>query len=154
MTNKSKSSGFTLIELLVAIGIIAMVFAIVITSAAGLQRQSRDSQRKADLAKIQSALQQYYADQSKFPGQEELTDTSKTELKSPDGTKIYIRPIPRDPNGTAYYYRPILNMNQPLDNCSASSGTCHYYYLCAKMENPSDGAACYDGSYDYQLTPL
>lgn len=141
--------GFSLVELLVVISIIGLVTGIGASFVASIQRNTRDSQREADLRVLQSALQQYYADQNKYPG-----DLNGSSLKSPDNSKTYLNQIPKDPNGAAYYYRPVVGISRPGDNCSATVGTCHYYFLCAKMENPSLTGSCYDNNYNFQITPL
>lgn len=140
MSLKSKG-GFTLIELLVAISIIAIVFGIIITSAGAIQKAGRDTQRKADLRNLQSALQNYYTDNNSYPA-------SFNALLSP---KAYISNIPKDPStGTDYYYLP-LQRRTDTTSCSAS---CHYYNLCAKLENADSGASCSNTAYNYQLTPI
>ncbi len=155
------SKGFTLIELMVALAIVAVVFGVVITTSAGIQRQSRDSQRKADLSKIQTALQQYYTDENKYPPSTAL-GLSATALKSLDNTKTYLNGIPRDPKGGAYYYMPVLNTAASptitTNLCDGSGGNssnvCHYYYLCAKLETSLTGTCVSDSNSNFQLNPF
>ena len=146
--------GFSLVELLVVISIIGLVTAVGTSFVSSLQRNTRDSQREADLRILQAALQQYYADQNKYPGDD---IGNLTSLKSPDGSKTYLTQIPKDPVGTAYYYRPVISISQPLNSCGPAIGTCHYYFLCAKLENPNSGTTCSapgGGANNFQVTPL
>ena len=63
---KSKKS-FTLIELLVVISIIAILVAVAIVSYSNIQMKGRDAKRKANLATVQQALEQFYADNGAYP---------------------------------------------------------------------------------------
>lgn len=159
------SAGFSLIELMIAISIVAIVSALGITSINTIQKNSRDTQRQADLRTIQSALQQYYADQNRYPStlDSELTDgTAFTDCSgkaSPcTATKTYISKMPKDPLGGEYFYRPVVDVTRLDDNCDLDSegevGICHYYVLCTALENPPSGSSCYNGTYNFQVTPL
>lgn len=59
--------GFTLIELLTVITIIGVLAGLIIVSAAGSRRVSRDRKRVADLKIIQSALQAYIKENNSLP---------------------------------------------------------------------------------------
>ena len=61
---KSKKAGFTLVELLVVIGILAVLTAVVLVAVnPGRQfAQARDTQRRADVNTISSAIVGYMAD--------------------------------------------------------------------------------------------
>lgn len=139
MSLRSKG-GFTLIELLVAISIIAIVFGIIITSAGAIQKAGRDTQRKADLRSLQSALQNYYVDNNTYP-------VSLTPLTSP---KPYISKIPVDPSSSNYCYAKFKNSSE----AACGTADCHYYKLCANLENPgSDSCTCNNSTYNFQITP-
>lgn len=166
------SSGFTLVELLIAIIIVGLVTGVVITSSAAIQRTARDSQRTADLRTVQSALQQYYADQNFYPDNNlnsplnlstSTTITSATGNPSPPASvKTYTTSIPKDPNSntsTPYCYSAFVSVADTTTDCnnqSSSTTKCNYYELCANLEdNPSSPATCSCGaSYDLKFTPL
>lgn len=135
--------GFTLIELLVAITIVGIVFAIVITSAAAVKRSSRDAQRQSDLRSIQSALEQYFADQQNYPTT--LVSGAPLCFKSSQSTscsKTYLNVIPQDPisSNPPYKYTPLPS------GCDNQTTNCVNYCLYAKLENtppvPISPASC------------
>lgn len=130
MVNLPHSKGFTLVELLVTISIIAILAAIAISTYATLQKNGRDTKRKSDLAVIQSALEQYHADQNNYP----VTGNVGIglALKSPDGTKTYLAKIPADPTANPNYIYMAL-----LTSCT----NCISYSLCAKMENTNNASS-------------
>lgn len=64
MNAKSLSFGFTLIELLVVITIIGILVSLGTVSYSTTQKKARNSRRMQDLKAIQSAFEQYYADNS------------------------------------------------------------------------------------------
>lgn len=61
--------GFTLIELLVVISIIGILAGIVTISLAPARAKARDDQRRANLASLASALQNYYSQNKEYPPQ-------------------------------------------------------------------------------------
>lgn len=123
--------GFTLIELMIVIAIIAIVFGIVITSANLVKRNSRDAKRQSDLRAIQSALEQYRADNIYYPA----TLPSGGSSFFYNG-KTYLNSIPTDPTSstsTPYVYR---GLDSTGNLCSSSGKVCVNYCLFAALENP------------------
>jgi prepilin-type N-terminal cleavage/methylation domain-containing protein len=59
VTKKSKQSGFTIIEVVLVLAIAALIFLMVFIALPALQRSQRDTQRKADVARVQTAIQNY-----------------------------------------------------------------------------------------------
>ncbi|MEX0617041.1 MAG: prepilin-type N-terminal cleavage/methylation domain-containing protein [Candidatus Woykebacteria bacterium] len=59
--------GFTLIEILIALAIIAILLTVGILSFRNALRQGRDSEKKATIKEVQSALEAYYADHGRYP---------------------------------------------------------------------------------------
>src|SRR3990167_2442297 len=59
--------GFTLIELLVVISIIAVISTLLLANLNAARERGRDTQRKADLRNIQTALRIFYNDYGGFP---------------------------------------------------------------------------------------
>jgi type II secretion system protein G len=104
MSNK-KTSGFTLIELLVVVLVIGALSGILlgVINSSGIRGKARDAQRKADLKKIQTALELYFADNRTYPqsasGAFELVTSGTTMVTVLEAG--YIDPVPSDPKGVA-----------------------------------------------------
>ncbi len=167
---KLSGRGLTLIELLVALSIIAVVFGIIVTSAGGIQKYGRDAKRQADIRTIQSALQQYYADQNFFPDDDvssplklsgagavtSLTNCIGNPAPSCSVTKTYLSSIPSDPTSgttTPYYYKVYASLSDQGTNCDNSTTKCFYYILCAKLENGSGDLCSGATGYNLRVTP-
>ncbi len=56
---KNKEKGFTIIEVVLVLAIAALIFLMVFIALPALQRSQRDTQRKSDLGRVQTAVQQY-----------------------------------------------------------------------------------------------
>ena len=108
---------FTLIELLVVIAIIAILAGIVITVIDPVRQRARarDANRKKDLAIVSAALEQYYAENNKYPSANVFTTPG-----SLTGTPQYIKSVPTGQTGAEYCYTSV----SPYQN----------YVMCAPME--------------------
>lgn len=162
-----KTRGFTLIELLVTVTIIAVLSAIGLVIYRVVLEQGRDSKRQSDLRTIQSALEQYYADQFFYPtsaldylisgtSQPGPAFTSNTGNPSPSSiVKTYINALPLDPTYAGvpgrYWYVP------SPDQCdNSTSNRCTAYCIYAKLEgsSPGTGNCIATGySYNFAVTP-
>lgn len=56
---KNKQKGFTIIEVVLVLAIAALIFLMVFIALPALQRSQRDTQRKNDVARVQTAIQNY-----------------------------------------------------------------------------------------------
>lgn len=136
--------GFTLVELLITVSIIAVLLAAFVNVMLGVQRGSRDSKRKVDLKTVQSALEQYRADQHFYPA----SLTPGETLQSPDGSKTYLKVIPSDPSLSVGYN------NYCYDRLTGSQR----YELSANLESaplnnpPCPGYTCSGRCYNFQVT--
>lgn len=150
-------TGFTLVEILVSIVIITIVFGVVLTSSAAIQKSSRDTKRQSDLRSIQSALQNFYADQNSFPTGPLPSPGSALSATS----RVYLTSLPSDPLSptTGYEYQAIPS------SCSQSGPTyCTNYCIYANLENPPNNftmpsvctiyTAAPTGFYKFAVTPL
>lgn len=164
-------NGFTLIELLVVISIIAILSTIGLLTYSSVLEQGRDSKRQADLRLIQSALEQYHADQKYYPkpvgfGRTDCPDTLKgylhllldTEcpLKDPTGTKTYLNKVPKAPSSPYYKYVALPGSPQ----CNNTTVLCTSYCLFAKMEDstnatsiPTQCNSSLPAGFNYVVTP-
>lgn len=148
MPKFKREYGFTLIELLVAISIVAVVFGVIISSAAQSKRASRDLQRQSDLKTIQNALQQYYSDQVYYP----TTLTAGGTLTF--GSNTYLSKVPDDPTNTTNDYKYIVSPS----SCDDTTTMCTSYCLYAALEDlPSSyslpSACSAVAGYNYAVTP-
>ncbi|MFO0970940.1 MAG: prepilin-type N-terminal cleavage/methylation domain-containing protein [Candidatus Saccharimonadales bacterium] len=111
--------GFTLIEVILVLAVGSLIFAMAFVAYGQASANRRDSQRRADLAKIAGELENYAADNNgKYPtyvvnnGSEEFKNF-KTEyipsLKDPSSDTPYIETIAQDgyasaaPGSISYY---------------------------------------------------
>lgn len=142
----SLRSGFTLIELLIVVSIIALLSIIGLVSYTTFLKNTRDAKRQSDLKQIQSALEQYRADQFFYPTAivfgAPLTNTTGNP-SSPAVTRTYLNVVPSDSALPQYCYNPL-------------SGT-GSYELYAKLDNPPSGSTnltCAGNSgYYLKVTP-
>jgi prepilin-type N-terminal cleavage/methylation domain-containing protein len=63
-----KNKGFTLIELLVVIAIIGLLSTIAVIAMSTARSKARDTTRVADARQMSTALEQYFSDNSSYPG--------------------------------------------------------------------------------------
>ncbi len=95
--NRFKSQkGFTLLEMLIVIVIVLVLAIIIVPNLISGPARARDSQRKADMRTIKTALETYYNDNNAYP-------TSLNVLT--EGTTPYLKTLPTDPKTKqAYIY--------------------------------------------------
>jgi len=94
MNNKKqllKQAGFTLIELMIVLSIMGILITIAEPSFKQSLIRAREAVMKEDLFQIRDAIDQYYADNNKYP--DALTDL----INQQDHTRSYLRGIPKDP---------------------------------------------------------
>lgn len=117
------SAGFTLLEVLVVVAIIGILISIGTAAFTSAQKKSRDSRRQGDLRSIQSAFEQYYADNTGYPTSSSCS-VSATYL--PAG-------IPKDPKTAVAY----------TITCDASGSS---YCSCALLEGTTTGGNSTDAT--------
>lgn len=133
------TNGFSLIELLVSISIISILMsaAFAILRPQDYFARARDSRRVSDLKLLQTALEQYYANNNGYPASDSIPFGSSWSAGTPSVT--YLRMTPSDPSGSPEY-------------CYAYSSP--NYEACAAMEKTSGTASVYGcgAAYNYCLT--
>jgi general secretion pathway protein G len=82
--------GFTLIELMVVIAIMGILISIAQPSLKYAITRAREAVLKENLFQMRDAIDQYYADNGKYPGA--LSDL----VNEQDRPKSYLRSIPKD----------------------------------------------------------
>ncbi|MEK6742968.1 MAG: prepilin-type N-terminal cleavage/methylation domain-containing protein [Nitrospirota bacterium] len=84
-------AGFTLLEIMIVMAIMGILITIAQPNLKQAVVRAKEAVLREDLFQIRDALDQYYADNAKYPGQ--LTDLVNQSEKS----KSYLRGIPKDP---------------------------------------------------------
>jgi|GEM_PF-1876023 len=92
--------GFTLIELLIVVVILGILIALVIGATTGNRARSNDERRRADMARIQGALEGCFADTGAYPA----------NLQAACVTSAFPAGVPTDPtNAGANVYTYVQN---------------------------------------------
>lgn len=128
------SKGFTLVELLITVTIISLLSVIGIVSYTAFIKNARDNRRDSDIKFIQSALEQYNADQKAYPV--EITPGSPLSF----GNRNYMTKVPTDPLGSNPNYLYV-----PKGSCSVTNPqNCLNYCLYVKLEGtpPVSNVGC------------
>ena len=132
--------GFTIIELLIVVTLIGILAGMTLTviNSFGLRQKGRDGQRAADLKKIQTALELYFADNRGYPKAAASWENASSYLTSFLVTGEYISNLPTDPSngvgvnpcsgtGQSYTYKT----NNPVTSLASK------YIITTRMEVPS-----------------
>lgn len=90
---KNNEKGFTIIEVVLVLAIAALIFLMVFIALPALQRSQRDTQRKDDVARVQTAVNSYQSNnRNKLPafGTQFVTGYLRVggdQFADPDGTE-------------------------------------------------------------------
>jgi prepilin-type N-terminal cleavage/methylation domain-containing protein len=143
-----REQGFTLIELLIISIIVGILATLVAMTYSGVQAKNRNANRQASIDTVQSQLETYYAQYSKYPSIVDLNSSSwrKTNLKdlhegdvkdprwSKDIKNCTVNGQPgfsSKPNEKCYSYQAVTADGSA---CSAADVTCTQYTLTAILE--------------------
>jgi general secretion pathway protein G len=86
-----KSKGFTLIELMIVMAIMGILITLAQPNLKNSLIRAREAVLREDLFQMREAIDQYYADNNKYPAA--LEDL----INAQDKSKSYLRDIPKDP---------------------------------------------------------
>ena len=143
-----KQSGFTLIELMILVIIIGILGTLVATTYSGIQSKNRNSERQSHIKTLQSELEVYYAQNSKYPTLADLNNTAwrtanmkelkASDLKDPQWSKAAqactlkgVAALTGSPAQKCYAYQVTTSDGSACDNIKAD---CAQYTLTAMLE--------------------
>lgn len=89
--HKNNELGFTLLELMIVMAIMGILVAIAAPNLKQSIVRAREAVLREDLFQMREAIDQYYADNGKYP------DVLADLINSQERSKSYLRSIPRDP---------------------------------------------------------
>ena len=136
LANKLKR-GFTLIELLVVIAIIGILASVVLASFTTAQKQARDAARRQIIGNIQTAFEQYYAENGIYPeNQTQITAAFQNGAQPVDPKPSSSLTWNTSPTGASYCVCATLetgvgNATNPGASTSCSWSSTGTYY-CAQ----------------------
>lgn len=94
---KNNQKGFTIIEVVLVLAIAGLIFLMVFIALPALQRGQRDQQRRNDLSRVQTAIQNYQTNnRNKLPS---FDNTFINSYLKAGGDSF------EDPNGNAYTFK-------------------------------------------------
>ena len=164
MFKNKRQSGFTLLELLVVIGIIGLLASIIVVNLTGARRRARDTKRIADIRQLQTAAEDYYDKNGKYPNKigDLVTSTQipmwPTDPLAPAGTSCtansdlcywYAYYTPSGALGPQSYHigasledQGSALLNQDRDCNSTTGSRCPYTSAYTNGFNGADAAGC------------
>jgi Tfp pilus assembly protein PilE len=122
--SKKHERGFTLIELLVITIIVGILGTVVVMAHSGVQAKNRNSERETNIDTLQTEMERYYADSSKYP--------SLADINNADWRHKNFKNLPDD------------TFRDPLWNNKLAA--------CTTNKQPSLAATPTEKCYSYQAT--
>lgn len=117
-TTTNSKKGFTIIEVVLVLAIAGLIFLMVFIALPALQRSQRDTQRRNDLSRVITAIQNYQTN-----NRGALPDFTKDNF-----TDKYLRTNGdtfSDPSGENYtFYKNADGTSVGIADCNATSGDC------------------------------
>lgn len=117
---KHEREGFTIIEVVLVLAIAGLIFLMVFVALPALQRSQRDTQRRDDMARIATAIDQYKTNNSgKLPAAATCSASKDTSAASaPSGSAGYIKPNNTDTysNTACRFIASYMNSTSSAEN--------------------------------------
>jgi prepilin-type N-terminal cleavage/methylation domain-containing protein len=105
VTQKNKEKGFTIIEVVLVLAIAGLIFLMVFIALPALQRGQRDTQRKNDMSRVQTAIQNFQSNnRNKLPQTADWNGDFISKYLAVGGDTF------ADPNGTNYMFTATGNI--------------------------------------------
>ena len=124
--------GFTLIELLVVISIIGILASLAMVSYSGAQKQTRDTQRRSDLAQYRNGLEEYAASNNglypNYGSATQLTSVCSSDLSEFISDCTVDDPFATSTPSQHYYYRSSGTIEYII---YADLETAGYWFVCS-----------------------
>ncbi|PKL31139.1 hypothetical protein CVV43_03765 [Candidatus Saccharibacteria bacterium HGW-Saccharibacteria-1] len=104
MNTKKEAKGFTIIEVVLVLAIAGLIFLMVFIALPALQRNQRDTQRKNDLSRLQTAITSYTSNnRGALPATAAAWGTFVTNYVTINGNDSFIDPLGNVGAQTAMY---------------------------------------------------
>lgn len=128
-SQNSKKSGFTIIEVVLVLAIAGLIFLMVFIALPALQRNQRDTQRKADMGRLSTAIVSYTgANRGVLPVSDTDWTTFETSYLTPTTSETFIDPAGATSaqTGAKTYVLTALSTS-PLTSTYATTQNIIYY---------------------------
>lgn len=104
----AEQAGFSFVELMVVVFIMGLLATLLIVNLGGVNEKSMLSKSKADLATLESALEQYSLDAGSYPTQQQGLNALRTRPNDLAEDRYrrggYLKRLQKDPWGNVYLY--------------------------------------------------
>jgi len=128
MNIKLKEKGFTIIEVVLVLAIAGLIFLMVFIAVPAMNRSQRDTQRRNDLSRLETALNSYQTNNRRaIPTTQADWNDFKNHYVTTSGDTFI------DPSGTEY----ILDVDGTIDPDAEFSGTAPKIFI--KIGSKCDG---------------
>lgn len=150
-SNTPHQSGFTIIELIAVLVIIGILATLIVFSFSGVRSRDRDAVRQADIDTMQSHLEVFYAEHSRYPTLAQINDTNWLAQNMANLNADALADPSWSQDGSCANGDQAILVNTPAVDCYAYSPTssdgeacdntnvpCAHYTLTANLETDEE----------------